>query len=52
MGFMHRVKVMLGLADEFDDEYEDDDDLEEYDEEYEDDEAEDAEVKDEEKTHA
>jgi cell division inhibitor SepF len=23
MGFMHRVKVMLGLADEFDDEYED-----------------------------
>ena len=24
MGFMHRVKVMLGLADEFDDEYEDD----------------------------
>ncbi len=25
MGFMHRVKVMLGLADEYDDEYEDDD---------------------------
>jgi cell division inhibitor SepF len=24
MGFMHRVKVMLGLADEYDDEYEDD----------------------------
>jgi cell division inhibitor SepF len=24
MGFMHRVKVMLGLADEFDDEYDDD----------------------------
>jgi cell division inhibitor SepF len=23
MGFMHRVKVMLGLADEYDDEYED-----------------------------
>jgi len=25
MGFMHRVKVMLGLADEYDDEYDDDD---------------------------
>jgi cell division inhibitor SepF len=24
MGFMHRVKVMLGLADEYDDEYDDD----------------------------
>ena len=23
MGFMHRVKVMLGLADEYDDEYDD-----------------------------
>lgn len=32
MGFMHRVKVMLGLADEYDDEYDD---------EYEDDELED-----------
>jgi cell division inhibitor SepF len=34
MGFMHRVKVMLGLADEFDDEYDDDyDQPEDYDDE-------------------
>jgi cell division inhibitor SepF len=38
MGFMHRVKVMLGLADEFDDEYDDeyDEPAEKYDDDEED----------------